>query len=33
MSVPDALAAFAEPATRTVTILEINGDAVLDSDI
>jgi hypothetical protein len=32
MSLPDALAAFAEPATTTVTILEIKTDAILDSD-
>jgi hypothetical protein len=32
MSLPDALAAFAEPATTTVTILDIKTDAILDSD-
>jgi hypothetical protein len=33
MSIPDALAAFAEPSTTTVTILEIKTDAILDSDV
>jgi hypothetical protein len=33
MSLPDALAAFAEPPTTTVTILEIKIDAILASDI
>jgi hypothetical protein len=30
---PDALAAFTEPPTTTVTILEIKTDAILDSDV
>jgi hypothetical protein len=33
MSIPDALAALAEPPTTTVTILEIKTDAILDSDV
>jgi hypothetical protein len=33
MSIPDALAAFVEPPTTTVTILEIKTDAILDSDV
>jgi hypothetical protein len=33
MSLPDALAAFAEPPTTTVTILEIKTDTLLDSDV
>jgi hypothetical protein len=33
MSIPDALAAFAEPATTTVTIFEIKTDAILDSEV
>jgi hypothetical protein len=33
MSIPDALAAFAEPPTTTVTILEIKIDTILDSDV
>jgi hypothetical protein len=33
MSIPDSLAAFAEPLTTTVTILEIKTDAILDSNI
>jgi hypothetical protein len=33
MSIPDALAAFAEPPTTTVTILEIKTDAILDRDV
>jgi hypothetical protein len=33
MSIPDALAAFAEPLTTTVTILEIKTDAILNSDV
>jgi hypothetical protein len=33
MSIPDALAAFAEPPTTTVTILEIKTDAILDSNV
>jgi hypothetical protein len=32
MSIPDALTAFAETPTTTVTILEIKTDAILDSD-
>jgi hypothetical protein len=33
MSIPDALTAFAEPSTTTVTILEIKTGAILDSDV
>jgi hypothetical protein len=33
MAIPDAIAAFAKPPTTTVTILEINTDAILDSDV
>jgi hypothetical protein len=33
MSVPDALTAFAEPPTTTVTILEVKANAILDSDV
>jgi hypothetical protein len=33
MSVPDPLAAFAEPPTTSMTILEIRTDSVLDSDV
>jgi hypothetical protein len=33
MSIPDALAVFAEPRTTTVTILEITIYAILDSDV
>jgi hypothetical protein len=32
MSIPYALAAFAEPPTTTVTIIEIKTNAILDSD-
>jgi hypothetical protein len=33
MSIPDALAAFAEPPTTTVTILETTADAILNSEV
>jgi hypothetical protein len=33
MSIPDARAAFAEPSTTTVTILEIKTDVILDSEV
>jgi hypothetical protein len=33
MTIPDGLAAFAEPPTTTVIILEIKTNTVLDSDV